>query len=305
MSLLAKEGNKPNLIEDWDWITPEIAQFYLDTRYPNRNLRPRHVETLALDMRSGLWKTTHQGIAFAWVEERQRWEMVDGQHRMAAIVLSDTPQWVHTTWGVAIPDVKNVDTHGIRTYANWLQLDDHTNSTIIASSVRVFAQAEAAWERNLKISSAASLQLSREQLEKFRKYITERVPIEEVADAGKKLNRLGQINLQPSIGAGFYALARISCPNDTEIINEFVDELMGINSGPGKAAWVFGKKLADLKASRAKALEILAILIVAYRRKVEALNHNKPEEVTYLKPPLDGTLPTFVQVNHGLPRIGG
>lgn len=73
-------------------ITPDMARDWLDTRnHGNRNLSAQTAQRYAQAIREGRWLTTHQGIAFD-VEGR----LLDGQHRLLAIVLADTPvdMWV-------------------------------------------------------------------------------------------------------------------------------------------------------------------------------------------------------------------
>jgi len=66
-------------------ITPATAKRWLETSNNcNRSLRPAVVEKYAEDMRRGLWRITHQGIAFY-----ADGEVADGQHRLAAIAKSN------------------------------------------------------------------------------------------------------------------------------------------------------------------------------------------------------------------------
>jgi hypothetical protein len=68
-------------------ITSErAAQILRDANIDNRKLKPWKVEAIARDMRAGVFILTHQGIAFD-VDGR----LLDGQHRLAAIVLAGKP----------------------------------------------------------------------------------------------------------------------------------------------------------------------------------------------------------------------
>lgn len=65
-------------------ITPEMAQQYLKKNLSNnRNLRQNVVLKYARMMRKGEWKLTHEGIA---IDTNNK--LIDGQHRLAAIVES-------------------------------------------------------------------------------------------------------------------------------------------------------------------------------------------------------------------------
>lgn len=67
-----------------EMITPELAREYLDCNYDNRTVRARWVQQLADTIRRGQWRETHQGIAFD-----ANGRLVDGQHRLMAIVQAD------------------------------------------------------------------------------------------------------------------------------------------------------------------------------------------------------------------------
>jgi len=67
-------------------ITPQLAEAYLSVNSVNRPVRSRHVKRLAHDIKSGNFQTTHQGIAF-----NSDGRLVDGQHRLSAIVEAGEP----------------------------------------------------------------------------------------------------------------------------------------------------------------------------------------------------------------------
>lgn len=70
-------------------ITPKMASNWLASyNNHNRSLRDGAVAKYAEDMANGMWRFTHQGIAFYATGE-----LADGQHRLAAIVKA----------GVAVP----------------------------------------------------------------------------------------------------------------------------------------------------------------------------------------------------------
>lgn len=66
-------------------ITPKQAEKYLQFNTSNRTLRKSLVSQYARDMTNSKWKLTHQGIAF-----NCDGTLLDGQHRLAAIVESGT-----------------------------------------------------------------------------------------------------------------------------------------------------------------------------------------------------------------------
>lgn len=64
-------------------ITPEIAAAYLEHNMKNRSLSSSTVNAYAADMRAGNWQLNGEAIKF-----NKRGELIDGQHRLMAVVLS-------------------------------------------------------------------------------------------------------------------------------------------------------------------------------------------------------------------------
>lgn len=94
---------------DVELITPEKAANYLQRNTNNRPLRKSLVALLAREMQLGRWKLTHQGIAF-----NCNGTLLDGQHRLAAVVESGTAVRMLVTHGVATEDQLVMDDHAKR-----------------------------------------------------------------------------------------------------------------------------------------------------------------------------------------------
>ena len=74
-------------------VTPEMATAWVTHRNEkNRPIRAHTVDRYATDLQRGKWKTTHQGIAFG-----PDGELIDGQHRLAAIVKAGLPATLFVT----------------------------------------------------------------------------------------------------------------------------------------------------------------------------------------------------------------
>lgn len=68
-------------------LTPELAAMFLDRLAENqRGYAPRTGDKYVEDIRSGLWRLTHQGMAF----DRDGF-FVDGQHRCRAVIAAGRP----------------------------------------------------------------------------------------------------------------------------------------------------------------------------------------------------------------------
>lgn len=76
-----------NMQMEYELITPNIAQKYLDKNTENRRVSPHLVETYAMDMKNGRWdEQTGQAISFD-----ENGILRDGQHRLLAVIKADTP----------------------------------------------------------------------------------------------------------------------------------------------------------------------------------------------------------------------
>lgn len=99
-------------------VTPSMASKWLaENNTNNRNLRQGHVIRLASDMAEGRWYQTHQGIAF-----NGNGTLLDGQHRLEAIVLADITVPLLVTTGLAAEAMSAVDDHQRRTVGDALTI---------------------------------------------------------------------------------------------------------------------------------------------------------------------------------------
>lgn len=76
-------------------VTPQLAGELLAKNNSNRRVRPNHVANLANDMRMGKFQATHQGVAI-----NPSGELVDGQHRLLAVVKSGVTVKMPVAFGV-------------------------------------------------------------------------------------------------------------------------------------------------------------------------------------------------------------
>jgi hypothetical protein len=113
-------------------ITPRKAAEYLDRNTTNRPLSKRTVREFADAMRRGEWRVTHQGIAFD-----VHGVLVDGQHRLAAIVEADIPIDVTVFTDVAEGAFDVLDTGRRRHAADVLAIEGEKSAVTLAAMVRI------------------------------------------------------------------------------------------------------------------------------------------------------------------------
>jgi hypothetical protein len=112
-------------------ITPKKAAEMLQANTTNRPLSKPVVRSFAEAMRRGDWIVTHQGIAFD-----VHGVLVDGQHRLAAVVEAEVPVEM-TVFTDVEPDTFDVlDTGKRRNAADVLAIEGEKSTTMLAAMVR-------------------------------------------------------------------------------------------------------------------------------------------------------------------------
>jgi hypothetical protein len=113
-------------------ITPEIAKKLLEKNTENRHLRQSHVRDLANEMTSGRWRVTAQGISLTADNQ-----VVDGQHRLHAVVKSGVSVMFVVARGIPKEDMEVYDIGAKRTVSDTLALRDGlTDSNVTTAAAR-------------------------------------------------------------------------------------------------------------------------------------------------------------------------
>jgi hypothetical protein len=97
-------------------ITPDMARKWLDKNMKrNRPVMSKTVHGYARTMKAGGWNLTHQGIAFD-----EHGELIDGQHRLHAIIEANVPVEMNVTYNVhhTPGEAFTIDMGRKRTYTN-------------------------------------------------------------------------------------------------------------------------------------------------------------------------------------------
>lgn len=114
-------------------ISPEIARKYLEKNIErNRTLQENHVALLAREMSEGRWKTNGQAIIFS-----KDGHLIDGQHRLAAIIKSGCTIDIFVVRGVESSAFDTIDTGKKRKPSDALSILGEKNCTLLAASLIV------------------------------------------------------------------------------------------------------------------------------------------------------------------------
>lgn len=111
-------------------ITPTLALEWLEQNTKNRPKRPKKVREYARDMKSGKWKLSGDTIKFD-----RNGVLLDGQHRLMAVIESDTPIASDVRFGLDPNVFINIDTHIKRQPHDFLSIRGEANSRALVKGV--------------------------------------------------------------------------------------------------------------------------------------------------------------------------
>jgi hypothetical protein len=127
-----KKATVEGVSVQFEEITPELATKMLEHNTANRNVRDVRVAALVRDIENGDFQSTHQGVAF-----NASGELIDGQHRLWAVVRSGKTVTMMVTRGLTEEAKPAIDTGAKRTFGDLLQFSGKTNRNVLASIVRM------------------------------------------------------------------------------------------------------------------------------------------------------------------------
>jgi hypothetical protein len=102
-----------------------MASRWLEGNVHNRPVNQGHVERLAHEMKGGRWRLTHQGIAFG-----ANGVLLDGQHRLWAIVMSDVTVPVRVFFNEPGENTEFIDGGVARSIADRISLSDRFSHNV-------------------------------------------------------------------------------------------------------------------------------------------------------------------------------
>ncbi len=111
-------------------ITPEVAVELLKERPYNRRINKERVRALARLITNGQWQINGQPIIL-----NEAGVLLDGQHRLSAIVEAGIPAICSIAWGVSSSAMQTIDTGRARSAADVLRIDGgYTNTNSLAAA---------------------------------------------------------------------------------------------------------------------------------------------------------------------------
>jgi len=187
-------------------VTVALATKWLEGNTHNRPVRDSRVHQYANDMKEGRWGVSHQGIAFA-----EDGTLLDGQHRLWAILEAKVPIEMMVTTGLPMDAQKYIDEGLPRSVVDVMKLDGQENISAYRAAVA----------RRMLIGTRTQVILSRQEqidfIHQHEKAIN--FVVDEVFQ-GKKKSRV----MPAPVGA---TLARAYYHEDRDRLKEFGQILLG------------------------------------------------------------------------------
>lgn len=121
-------------------VTPEMAEAWLGRNTKNRALRQRVVERYARDISAGEWKYTGETVKFS-----ESGRLLDGQHRLAAIIKADMPIELEVVRELDEDAQDFMDTGVKRTASDMLAINGYKYVNMVAAAARIALGVEAGY----------------------------------------------------------------------------------------------------------------------------------------------------------------
>lgn len=116
-------------------IKPALAEEWLGKNHANRNVRDRVVAAYARDMQAGNWRLSGEAIKFA-----ASGRLLDGQHRLQAVVRAQTDVWMLVVRGLADDTQQVMDSGAARSAGDALRLLGEGHYASLAAGARFALQ---------------------------------------------------------------------------------------------------------------------------------------------------------------------
>ena len=147
----------------FETITPAVASAMLEGNYDNRKLREFIVEQYANDMTQGRWKPNGAAIVFD-----TDGGLVDGQHRLRAVIASKSTIDNVVVRGVERETRDTIDIHQVRSSGDILQMFHIPNGNNVAALCRMVIARENGDKKSLgsvkKVGKAAVIERAKTDL---------------------------------------------------------------------------------------------------------------------------------------------
>jgi hypothetical protein len=215
-------------------VTPVMAAHILEKNDQNRAIRQDHVDRLARDMKHGRWMINGETIKFT-----KDGKLLDGQHRLYAVLLSDETIDFEFVEGLPDDAMATIDTGRARGMQDVLKIGGHQYASEIAAVLRWWYNYE---KKGISFKRSVSHRELLEVLER-RDELNTLVPESITYSRAKRL-------LTPGIWGFVYSGAMATSPTMAKQFAEALDGGTGLTKG--SPVLTLRERMAAHQASRVK-----------------------------------------------------
>lgn len=194
------------------FVTPDIAEEMLARNTANRRVRRAKVDKLARDMESG--EFTENGASVCVAADGT---LLDGQHRLMAIVQSGVGVWLLVVSNLAMASQDTMDDLAARTLADTFGFHSIANAHTAAAVVRRALM----WQNGAKFNAGGKEPTKSEALEAWRTDSTLAIAVDAAVAA-----KSGQKLIPPSIaGLAYWVFFQIDADDCVTFMEKLVKGL--------------------------------------------------------------------------------
>lgn len=132
---MTEEKSERTVSAEVELVKPATAEEWLGKNQVNRRVRDRLVSAYARDMAAGKWHLSGEAIKFS-----KAGQLLDGQHRLHAVVRADVAVWMLVVRGLAEDTQQVMDSGAGRTAGDALRLRGEPNYSTLAAGARLALQ---------------------------------------------------------------------------------------------------------------------------------------------------------------------
>lgn len=225
------------------WISPEVAALWLTRNANNRRVRAERVLMMARDMVGEHWRYTGEAIKFDI-----KGNLIDGQHRLMAVVKSNTTVKMLVVTGLDEDSQAFMDAGARRSAADALKFRGEANASFLASSVRLGIIVDRGiTTRNDGVSHAEVIE-----------WLTVHPEIRRSVAKASRFN--AKMDIKPStMGYALYRMAKIN----EDDADEFFQDLIEMRTdGPGDPIYTLIQRMLVARKSRETLSNIIELNFV-------------------------------------------
>lgn len=260
MAFFAANQSRPDegVIEENVEITPALAEDMLKGNINNRTMRQYVVEAYARDMVNGNW--TYTGDAIRLDKEGN---VLDGQHRLAAVVLANKAFYTKVIKGLPAEARKAIDTGIPRNAADVFRMDGSKYARDRAAVLRQWTIVHQNYDHEVPVNTTRKITIS--EIEKAHAHFG----ADKVQDAVAGVNKL-YINtrVNKTAAATLLLLAdEVGRGEDAAIFLNQIETGSGLTAD--SPALAIRNASFRLSQARLTSVEWLAHLVLAFNKAVE------------------------------------